>query len=103
MQQLDKRLVPITQDYFSRTLTRIDERDNLNKQQLFSFMAMLMNPQQDTVTSILGEVQNEILSQQAREGEVEESNTKFLEAQLIQDKNLEDFMALLDRCMIQPF
>ncbi|MEO0015514.1 MAG: hypothetical protein RLZZ535_3903 [Cyanobacteriota bacterium] len=71
LQQLDKRLVPITQDYFSRTLTRIDERDNLNKQQLFSFMAMLMNPQQDTVTSLLGDVQNEIFSQPTIE--IEES------------------------------
>ncbi|MGL6340404.1 MAG: tetratricopeptide repeat protein [Waterburya sp.] len=64
LQQLDKRLVPVTQDYFSRTLTRIDERDNLSKEQLFSFMAVLMNPQHDTVTSLLGEVQNEMFSQQ---------------------------------------
>jgi hypothetical protein len=54
----------VNQDYFSRTLTRIDERDNLTKEQLFGFMAMLMNPQQDTVTFLLGEVQNEIFSQQ---------------------------------------
>jgi hypothetical protein len=64
LKQLDKRLVPVTQDYFSRTLTRIDQRDNLSKEQLFGFMAMLMNPQQDTVTSLLGEVQNEMFSQQ---------------------------------------
>jgi hypothetical protein len=69
LQQLDKRLVPLTQDYFSRTLTRIDERDNLSKEQLFNFMAVLMNPQQDTVTSLLGEVQNEMFSQQYLEAE----------------------------------
>ena len=75
LQQLDKRLVPITQDYFSRTLTRIDERDNLSKQQLFSFMVVLMNPQQDTVTSLLGNVQNTMFSQPNRE--IEEQNTFF--------------------------
>ncbi|MDJ0742283.1 MAG: formylglycine-generating enzyme family protein [Xenococcaceae cyanobacterium MO_167.B27] len=64
LKQLDKHLVPVSQDYFSRTLNSIDERDNLSKEQLFSFMAVLMNPQQDTVTSILGEVQNEMFSQQ---------------------------------------
>lgn len=73
LKQLDKRLVPVTQDYFSRTLTRIDERDNLSKEQLFNFMAMLMNPQQDTIISFLGEVQNEMSAQQVVE--VEEGNT----------------------------
>ena len=74
LKQLDRRLVPVTQDYFSRTLTHIDQRDNLSKEQLFSFMAVLMNPQQDTVTSLLGEVQNEMFSQPARESE--ELNTE---------------------------
>ena len=66
LKQLDRHLVPVTQDC---TLTRIDERDNLSKEQLFNFMAMLMNPQQDTVTSLLGEVQNEMFSQQTTEVE----------------------------------
>ena len=74
LKQLDKRLVPVTQDYFSRTLTRIDERDNLSKEQLFNFMAVLMNPQQDTVTSLLGDVQNEMFSQPTRE--IEESTNQ---------------------------
>jgi len=69
LQQLDKRLVPVSQDYFSRTLTCINKRDNLSKEQLFSFMAELMNPQQDTVTSFLGEVQKEMFSQQILESE----------------------------------
>lgn len=69
LKQLDRRLVPVTQDYFSRTLTHIDQRDNLSKEQLFSFMAVLMNPQQDTVTSLLGEVQNEMFSEQYTEAE----------------------------------
>jgi tetratricopeptide (TPR) repeat protein len=69
LQQLDKRLVPVSQDYFSRTLTCINKRDNLSKEQLFSFMAELMNPQQDTVTSFLGEVQNDMFSQQILESE----------------------------------
>ena len=93
LQQLDKRLVPVTQEYFSRTLNRIDQRDNLSKEQLFNFMAMLMNPQQDTVTSLLGEIQNEMFAQPTRE--TEESDAKLLEAQLVQDRNpedLEDFL-----------
>ena len=69
LKQLDRRLVPVTQDYFSRTLTHIDQRDNLSKEQLFSFMAVLMNPQQDTVTSLLSEVQNEMFSEQYTEAE----------------------------------
>ena len=69
LKQLDRRLVPVTQDYFSRTLTHIDQRDNLSKEQLFSFMAVLMNPQQDTVTSLLGEVQIEMFSEQYTEAE----------------------------------
>ncbi|MGL4883381.1 MAG: tetratricopeptide repeat protein, partial [Waterburya sp.] len=73
LKQLDKRLVPVTQDYFSRTLTRIDERDNLSKEQLFNFMAMLMNPQQDTISSFLGEVQKEMSSQQVMEVEVSQT------------------------------
>lgn len=67
LKQLDKRLVPVNQDYFSRTLTRIDERDNLSKEQLFNFMALLMNPQQDTIISFLGEVHNQMSAQQAIE------------------------------------
>ena len=93
LKQLDRRLVPVNQDYFSRILTRIDERDNLSKEQLFSFMAVLMNPQQDTVTSLLGEIQNEMFAQPTRE--TEESDAKLLEAQLVQDRNpedLEDFL-----------
>lgn len=89
LQQLDKRLVPITQDYFSRTLTRIDERDDLNKQQLFSFMAMLMNPQQDTVTSLLGDVQNEMFSQSTRE--IEEST----------NQNINEYLAEFEEKYIQ--
>jgi hypothetical protein len=78
LQQLDKRLVPVTQDYFSRTLARIDERDNFSKEQLFNFMAVLMNPQQDTVTSILGEVQNGMFSQQFTEAEeIPNQNSKI--------------------------
>ncbi|BAZ46250.1 hypothetical protein NIES4102_32800 [Chondrocystis sp. NIES-4102] len=69
LKQLDKRLVPVAQDYFTRTLTRIDERDNLSKKQLFNFMALLMNPQQDTIISFLSEVQNQMLSQQTVEEE----------------------------------
>ena len=69
LKQLGRHLVPVSQDYFSRTLHRIDERNNLSKEQLFSFMAILMNPQQDTVTSLLGEVQNEIFSQPFLESE----------------------------------
>ena len=71
LKQLGKHLVPVSQDYFNRTLHRIDERNNLSKEQLFSFMAILMNPQQDTVTSLLGEIHNE------------RSNEPFLESEYI--------------------
>ena len=91
LKQLDKHLVPVSQDYFSRTLNRIDERDNLSKEQLFSFMAVLMNPQQDTVTSILGEVQNEMFSQQTIEVEQQEINSLNLESEDIVNDNSAEF------------
>jgi hypothetical protein len=85
LQQLDKRLVPVTQDYFSRTLARIDERDNLSKEQLFNFMAVLMNPQQDTVTSLLKEVQNGMFSEHYTE--VKQQDNSFDEAIAIEPDN----------------
>ena len=75
LKQLNRRLVPVTQDYFKRTLTRIDERDDLGKEQLFSFMSVLMNPQEDTVSSLLGEVQNKIFSQKYTEVEEGDANS----------------------------
>ncbi|MGK7949733.1 MAG: tetratricopeptide repeat protein [Xenococcaceae cyanobacterium] len=70
LKQLNKDLVPVTQDYFSRILKRIDEKDNnLTKEQLLDFISVLMNPQQDIVTSLLGEVHNEISHQQILESE----------------------------------
>jgi tetratricopeptide (TPR) repeat protein len=69
LKQLNKHLVPVTQDYFSRILKRIDEKDNLTKEQLLDFISVLMNPQQDIVTSLLSEVQNEISHQQILESE----------------------------------
>jgi tetratricopeptide (TPR) repeat protein len=94
LQQLDKSLVPVTQDYFSRTLTRIDERDNLSKEQLFNFMAVLMNPQQDTVTSLLGEVQNGMLSQPNIQ--VEEENDSLNQTITIEPDN-EEFQESQDK------
>ncbi len=79
LKQLDRRLVPVSQDFFSRTLNRIDERDNLSKDQLISFMAVLMNPQQETVTYILNKIQNEMFSH---------SNIKTKESNVSFDKNI---------------
>lgn len=69
LKQLDKQFVPIYQNYFSRILKRIDERDNLSKEQLISFISVLINPQQNIITSLLGEVQNKKFHQQILESE----------------------------------
>lgn len=97
LQQLDKRLVPVTQDYFSRTLTRIDERDNLSKEQLFSFMAVLMNPQQNTVFSLLGEVQNEMFAQQYIEVKQQDDTDSYKDQEGIGEE-LEKYQSDLADC-----
>ncbi len=79
--------MPVTQDYFKRTLTRIDERDNLSKEQLFSFMSVLMNPQQDTVTSLLSEVQNDMFSE--RNTEMEQKDVSFDKSFASEPDNIE--------------
>ena len=98
LKQPDRRLVPVTQDYFKRTLTRIDERDNLSKEQLFRFMAVLMNPQEDTVSSLLGEVQNEIFSKQTTEvEEILNHNTYESKVELLENPILEAENYILEK------
>jgi hypothetical protein len=61
LKQLGENLVPISQDYFSRTLANVDRANDYSKEQLYDFMAVLMNPEQDTITSLLGKIENEIV------------------------------------------
>ncbi len=96
--------MPVTQDYFKRTLTRIDERDNLSKEQLFSFMSVLMNPQQDTVTSLLSEVQNDMFSERNTEMEQKDVSLRYKIRDLALpnpysnngNKTLEDYVIVSD-------
>ncbi len=89
LKQLDRRLVPVNQDYFSRTLTRIDDRDNLSKEQLFNFIAVLMNPKQDTVISLLGEAQNQIFAQPAIQVEESQTNSLIEEKEIFSQPTLQ--------------
>ena len=63
LKQLGENLLPISQDYFSRTLVRVDRQNNYSNEQLYDFMAVLMNPEQDTLTSLLSEVKKRISDQ----------------------------------------
>jgi hypothetical protein len=67
LKQLNENSIPVSQDYFSRTLVRVDRRNDYSQEQLVHFMSVLMNPEQDVVTSLLGEFQNEIFSEQYTE------------------------------------
>jgi hypothetical protein len=69
LKQLNENSISISQDYFSRTLVRVDRRNDYSQEQLVHFMSVLMNPEQDIVTSLLGEFQNEIFSEQYTEVE----------------------------------
>lgn len=60
LKELKEDLVPISQDYFSRTLVRIDRSGDYSKEQLFDFMSVLMNPEQEIINSLLSEIHNEI-------------------------------------------
>jgi tetratricopeptide (TPR) repeat protein len=60
LKELGENLVPISQDYFSRSLIRVDRSHEYSKEQLFYFMTILMNPEQEIINSLLGEVQKEI-------------------------------------------
>ncbi|MBW4536006.1 MAG: hypothetical protein KME09_18885 [Pleurocapsa minor HA4230-MV1] len=74
LKQLNENSISISQDYFSRNLVRVDRGDEYSKERLTHFMSVLMSSEQDIVTSLLGEVQNKIFSQQYTK--VEKNNTK---------------------------
>ncbi len=97
LKQLNRRLVPVTQDYFKRTLTRIDERDNLSKEQLFGFMTILMNPQEDTISSLLEAVQNEMFSRQTTEVEERVQTTKEVEKEYFIEIDNQRFIRLSNK------
>ncbi len=84
LKQLDKHLVPISQNYFTRTIQRIDERDNLTKENLLDFIAVLMNPEEEILTSFISEVQNEIVNQEHLQ--LEEENQKTIEIEAIESE-----------------
>jgi tetratricopeptide (TPR) repeat protein len=60
LKELKENLVPVSQDYFSRNLIRIDSSNDYSKEQLSDFMSVLMNPEQEIINSFLSEIQNEI-------------------------------------------
>lgn len=64
LKQLNENLIFISQDYFSRNLVRVDRGDDYSKEQLTHFMSVLMSSEQDIVTSLSGEFQNGMFSEQ---------------------------------------
>ena len=60
LKEVKENLVPVSQDYFSRNLVRVDRSGDYSKEQLFDFMSILMNPEQEIINSLLSEIQNEI-------------------------------------------
>lgn len=56
LKELGENVIPISQDYFSRTLVRVDRSHEYSKEQLFDFMNILMNPEQEIINSLLEEV-----------------------------------------------
>ena len=64
LKEVKENLVPVSQDYFSRNLVRIDRSGDYSKEQLFDFMSILMNPEQEIINSLISEIHNEIDSQQ---------------------------------------
>jgi hypothetical protein len=80
LKQSNENSISISQDYFSRTLVRVDRGDDYSKEQLINFMSVLMSSEQDIATSFLGGVQNEMFSEEHIEAQViQNSNIEYLE------------------------
>ena len=88
LEQLNESLVPVSQEYFSRALIRVDRSHNYKEEELVSFMSVLMNPPQDTVANLLNEIQDDILP--AEEVVAEENNISNFQAQTTQNSQ-EDY------------
>lgn len=89
LEQLNESLVPISQDYFSRALIRVDRSHDYEEEELVYFMSVLMNPPQDTVANLLNEVQDDIFPQQ--EIVADENNTSNFQVQAAQNTQ-EDYV-----------